>query len=147
MAFPTIFGLARAFTSAQTEAVALKAQVTTDRDAMAAGNVSADLVLALFDRLVEAKAVFDAVAATSGIVQYAKDQFDNPTLDIVAEFTAMSAAVDAAGTAIFNDFPKDGNNWLLAEKLTASGRTQRSFTSVETAAMRTALDTLIATIG
>jgi hypothetical protein len=96
---------------------------------------------------VAAKAKFAASASVTGLGQYAKDQFGNQALDIVAEFNAMTSAVDACGTWINSNVPKDGSGYLLKDKLTVSGVDVRTFTSAATAGLRTQIDSLLATIG
>jgi len=148
MAFPsTADPLSRALLDVQNTARQLKTYAQSVKDATAAGTVSANLVIEFYLALVAAKAKFSAAASVSGLGQYAKDQFANQALDIVAEFTAMSNAVDACGTWINGNVPKDGSGYLLKDKLTASGVDVRTFSSAATAGLRTQIDLLLATIG
>jgi hypothetical protein len=147
MAFPsTADPLSRALLDVQTEARSLKQYVTDVRAQCAAGPVSANLIVELYLRLVQANTRFTAAAAVTGLGQYAKDQFSNQALDVVAEFTAMSTAVVACGTWIINNMPKDAGGYLLKDQLTPAGVSVRSFTSAETAGLRTQLDALLATV-
>lgn len=148
MAFPsTADPLSRALLDVQNTARQLKTYAQSVKDATAAGPVSANLVIEFYLTLVAAKAKFAAAAAVTGLAQYAKDQFNNQALDIVAEFNAMVAAVNSCGTWINSNVPKDGSGYLLKDKLTASGVDVRTFSSAATAGLRTQIDSLLATIG
>jgi hypothetical protein len=147
MPFPsTADPLARALLAAQDASRNLKRQAQDLKAASLAGPVSGNAIVEFYTRLVAAKATFDAVAATPGIAAYARDQFDDPALDIVAEFSAMSTQVTACGTWVTNNFPKDGAGYLLKDKLTAAGVDVRTFSTASLAAFRTELDSLVATI-
>lgn len=147
MAFPgTVDPLARALLTAQDTARTVKTQASSASAAMAAGDVSGNVIIEIYVALVAAKTKFDAVAAVSGIGRYAKDQFADQGFDVVAAFTAMTDAITDCGTWINTNFPKDGNGYLLKDKLTASGVDVRAFTTAQTAGLRTVLNALIATI-
>ena len=147
MAFPSaVDSLSRALTDVQNTARSLKSYALSVKAATLAGPVSANLIIELFLRLVEAKAKFAATAAVPGIGQYAKDQFGNQGLNIATEFTAMTGAVDSIGSWIMTNMPKDGDGYLLKDKLTASGVDVRTFSTAATAGLRTQLDSLLATI-
>lgn len=146
MAFKTAEHLARAFVDATTRAAALKTYVQSVRNASAAGPISGNVIVELYLRLVADKARFDAIAATPGIGQYAKDQYNDDTYDVAAEFTAMVNAITAVGTWINTNFPKDAGGYILKDQLTASGVDVRTFSTASLATFRTQLDSLIATI-
>lgn len=147
MAFPSLADpLARALINVQNTARQLKTYAQSLKDTSAAGPISANSIVDFYLALVAAKTVFTATAAVPGIAQYAKDQFGNQSLDVAAEFTAMSNAVNSCGTWINNNLPKDGSGYLLKDKLTVSGVDVRTFSAATTAGLRTQLDSLIATI-
>lgn len=150
MAFPTSNPLAAALISAQGTAATLKYLAQSTATACAAGPVSANLLLQMMDTLVRSKAIFNTVAATPGILQYAKDQYNNQSLSISTQFTNMISAIDAAATQIAGDIPKGTagqGGWMLTQKFAADGSVSvRAFSSVETAAIVTALNALVATI-
>lgn len=146
MAFPTTSEpLSRALLSVQDAARTLKSHVQSVKDASAAGPISGNVLVELYLRLVAAKASFDAAAAVPGIAAYARDQFGDEGLDVVAEFTAMSSAITACGTWIATNFPASGG-YILKDQLTASGVSVRSFSTAQTAGLRTQLDALLGTI-
>ena len=144
MAYPTGV-LSRTLDDIDRRAAAIKSYCTQVRAAMAVGDVSASVPIDLYIRLRADRAALAAAAAVPGIVQYARDQKNNQGLDVVAEFSAMTAAIDAVTTQITTVFPVSGG-FLLREQWSASGTTERAFSSAATANLRTLLDTLIATI-
>jgi hypothetical protein len=137
--------LARALTSAQDTARGLKQQAQDVRAACAAGPVSAVVLLELYQRLTDAKARFQATQQVPGILQYARDEFANPALDVLAEFTAMTTATMNAAAWVTANFPASGG-FILAAQLTATGVSYRQFTSLQTAGLLPVLDALTATI-
>lgn len=137
---------ARGLSNAQATAKNLKTHATNLRAQMAAGNIEADQIVDLYRYLIQTKDRLNAVAAIPGIAQYAKDQFNNQSLDIVAEFNAMVTEIQDTIDLIVSIFPKDGNGYLLKDKLIATGIDNRDFTPAQTATLRTQLDALIATI-
>jgi hypothetical protein len=150
MAFPaTVDPLGRALLDVQTTARQLKTAAQGLKDASLAGNVSANAIISFYERLVAAKAKFTAGAAVPGIVQYARDQFDDQNLNVGAEFTAMNNAVESCRVWIAANLPTStapAAGYILKDQLTASGVTVRQFTTAQLAAFRTELDALVATI-
>jgi len=147
MAFPATPTAASALQRAIIVAGQLKSRAAAVNSQMAAGDTSADVATAIRDDLLNADAVFAEVASIAGIVQYARDQFDDQLYDIVADFTRMRAASAAAITGIESAFPKSGG-YLLKESFvpSTSGTAVRSFTPAQTEGVRTTLDAVIASI-
>lgn len=110
------------------------------------GTVTSSQILGVYSNLSSMKAQFTAAAGVSGLAQYAKDQKNSQSLDVVAEFTAMIAAIDTCRSWISTNFPKDGNGFLLSQTLGASGPVDRTFTSAQTVTLKTALTALAETI-
>lgn len=77
-------------------AVNLKANLQTANATMAAGVVGVPYLRALYERLADTNAQFDALKTTPGLAAYAQAQEDDPAYDVVAEFTAMQTAIVAA---------------------------------------------------
>lgn len=119
----------------------------------AAGTADMELIRRFFDELVDANNLFIAVAAVPGIVQYAKDQKEDPSLNPVTEFNAMAAEVVTTLDWIRTNAPSDnfgGSSYYLTFDLPTGNTTRSSvltFTAAQTTALRTQLDALIATIG
>ena len=112
-----------------------------------AGAIPSTRILNLFINLQQERIALVAAAATPGIVQFARDQKNNQTLDVVVEFTAMLVALDAVIAWISTNFPKDAGGFLLARSFSGTTIVDRMFPSAQTAGLRAQLDTLIATIG
>jgi len=148
MAFPA---------SSQTQADALeqslrfarsvKNELTNRSAVMAAGNVTSTYVLDTLAYLVSALNIFNAAKTVPGIGQYAKDQFDDAGLDIVAEANTMIAAIESARDAIISAIPNDGTYMLMRQKPDVNGAiVDRTFTPAQSAGLQTALNAVIATI-
>lgn len=93
--------------------------------------------------------VLNDAAAIPGVEQYARDQFDNPSFDIAAEFTAMVNAITTLRDWIFANFPKDTGSgaWLAQSFNNAGVATELPFTTADLVDYRTNADAVIATIG
>lgn len=152
MAFPSNtgtkdFDLQRAWDHARSWAGIIKREASNARAMSAAGTLASVHVLAIASALGDAKIEFARVSSVPGLAAYAQAQVSDPALNIVAEFSNMTAAIDATIGWIVTNFPKDAGGFLLAQTILASGRTQdRVFTAAATETFRTQLDALIATI-
>lgn len=90
-------------------------------------------------------AALNQYAAVGGIAAYAQQQANNPSLNIVTEFTNMVTDIQAVVNWITGNFPKDGSSNLLYAKFNGDGSlAYTSFpNSVLTAAFIPLLQTLI----
>ena len=100
-------------------------------------------VLGYLDFLTDRDSQLGEVAATPGIQQYARDQFDNQAFDIVTEFTTMRAAVIATRDWLVTNIPTGANQVVT---IAGGVAVYRVFTDVETAGLRTEIDALLLTI-
>jgi hypothetical protein len=152
MAFPSSSGtvqqsLSEAWHLAREYAGTIKQQATNIRNVAVSGNIASGTILQFSRQLANVKAEFQRIAAIPGIGAYAQAQVDNENLDISAEFTAMVNAITSTIAWVTANFPKDGNGWLLAQSISAEGRTvDRTFAPAATVNLVAALDSLIATI-
>lgn len=145
MAYPTGL-LSLTLENIDRQLIALKLYAQQHRNAAAAGNVESSRVLGLHKNLRRERAALSAAASTPGLAQFARDQKSNQSLDVVAEFNAVMAAIDGTISWVETNFPKDAGGFLLAQTITAGEVTDRMFTPAQTAGLRTQLDTLISTI-
>ncbi len=146
MAFRTD-GLSKAYQRAQTEAIRVKAFATQARNALLAGTVSANAIIQIMSNLKSTVEVWDSVSSVPGIAQYARDQEDDQTYDVVAEFTAMRAEAVASRDWIITNFPTSAGGFIEKDTLEADGAiTVRQFTTAQTTGLQTALADLIAAI-
>lgn len=152
MAYPTSRlrkVLARAFTNADSTAIRLRSQAGGWDAQMAAGPVSASLILDdILADMRSSRATLIASRDTSGILGYAQEQFDDLTIDLPTEFAALIAAIDAVITWIVDNFPTSNpGNFLQRYQIAADGTlTDRSFSTAQTAGLRTELQALFAAI-
>ena len=92
-------------------------------------DTNADLVLSIYFDISRGRAELASIAAISGIAQYAKDQENDQTYDVVAEFTALLANLDAITSAVSDGYPRDNNGYLLDRKVVGDTIEFRTFTS------------------
>lgn len=115
--------------------------------ATATGTTSAAAILTYLQELNTLRGQIAALAATPGIVEYARTEYNDPGLDVIAEYTATLAQIDDTRAWIVTNFPKDAQGNLLDEKFDANGqRVPNTFSAAQLATFRTQLDALIATI-
>lgn len=132
------------FTEAMRLLRSIRAFAIRRRDEMAAGNVPSITIFDVFIHGKQVRAELVAKAAIPGIGEHAKEQFNDPSLDIGAEFNAIIAAIDDLTNSIQSLFPKDASDtYLLAQSWGANGPVDRQFTSAQTATLRTKLQALI----
>jgi hypothetical protein len=146
MAYPTGM-LSFVLEGIDSRALKIKSYCQNLRNASAAGPIQSGQILSVFQALRQDRAALVTASSTPGLAQYAKDQKNNQTLDVVAEFNGMIAAIDQVVSWITTNFPKDAATQCLLERtLGSEGPIEVTFTSAQTAGMRTQLDSLIATI-
>ena len=149
MAFPsgkTKDTLSKAFNATQNVARNLKQDAIDIRDISLAGDISRKLIMEFPTKIADALDIWTAASAKTGIAQYAKDQLEDQTLTIGADFVAMVAAATSARDWIIANFPNTGG-LLLERSFDANGRmVLATLSTAITAGLRTELDALIATI-
>lgn len=146
MAFKTA-GLGKAYQQAQNESIRVKVFATQARNALIAGNVSANAVLQIMSNMKSSIELWDSVSSLPGIAQFAKDQQDDPDYDVVAEFLAMKNEAVATRDWVITNFPKSAGDFIEKDTLEADGAiTVRFFTPAQTTGLQTALSDLVAAI-
>ena len=114
---------------------------------LAAGPVDTNYVVKFMG---ECRTLIAAIAQwklVSGIDAAATAQWPGYAGNLTTDLTAVSNAAQAMIDWIVTNFPKDGNNFMLGFQLAADGTlTPRSFTSGQTAGLRTAITNFLATI-
>lgn len=115
------------------------------RDRSAAGDIPAREITKYMDEVTRRNGEFDVLKTTAGLAQYARDQFDDPAYDIVAEFNTMQTQMTATAGWISTNIPQSGG-FLAIEQVVGNALVDRMLTSVQTAGLRTELDALLATI-
>jgi hypothetical protein len=153
MAFPASNGAAFPFTldvawkGARDAAYQLQQQCTAMNAQIAAGNVSAQNILAAMSFFVTINTQLTQYAAVPGLAAYAQAQVNSASLDVAGAFTAMQSALVAVGTWITSNFPVDSSGFLQAQKFASGLPVWQTFTTAQLAGLVTALNALSATIG
>ena len=112
-----------------------------------AGPVDGAAIINYLRDLIVAKQRMNDRASTPGLAAYAQTQYNDPTLNITTEYTAMVNALTATINWIRTNFPKEGSGYLLYEQIDVDGVVSyRQFTTVQLATFRTQLSALLATI-
>lgn len=133
------------YAAIRSRATQLKKFATDSKALMLAGPVSASAIRQLLDLFIQGKAELQTASGVSGIVEYAKAQEGDAAYDVAAEFTAMLSACTGVIDWIVANVPTN-SGYVLTEQWSASGVTLRTFSTSQTAGLRTTLDTFIATV-
>ena len=151
MAFPAnTLTTELAFDVIRSNAIRVQNLAQALRDESAAGPTENIRYVGLQATISSAVANMDAVSGTPGLEQYIRDQINDQTVDLVAEFTAMRSAMLTLRTWIFNNIPNDGTPGeynLLVYDVDGQEPTALVVTSAQTATFRTQADAMLATIG
>jgi len=136
-----------AYTSIRGQLLRLKQYLNAQSSQMGATGYNSDRLMDLVQTLAETTAAMTTAAATPGIVQYARDQEDDQSYNVAAEFTSLQALIDAAIVTITNAIPKSNpGDYLALYTLSGTNQVARTFTVGQMAAIKTELDGIIASI-
>lgn len=123
------------------------ATTTIKNDSIAAPVPRKRLVhyMARLDRAVD---LIDAHSSTPGLIGYARGQYDDASLDIVAEFVTFRSACVQLQNWVFDAFPKDATSgaWLVSAYANDGTETVLDFTTIQLATFVGHCDTLLATM-
>ena len=96
-------------------------------------------------RLSRAVTRINELGNVPGLAQYAKDQYNNPTLEIVTEFQTFRAACVQLRDWVYNNFPKHTSGaWLVSEFANDGTETMMTFTAAQLGQFVSHCDTLLA---
>jgi hypothetical protein len=84
------------------------------------------------------------VAALPGLAAYAKTEYADANLDIVAELNAVITACDNCVSWVGTNFPKDANGYLLIHKIANGDIEVRTFAPAALSGFATQLGALLA---
>ena len=111
---------------------------------MQQATVSADVVLSVIQHTQAVLSRYQVWTAAPGIADIAKEQEADPAYDVAAEYITFRNAMRALRDNLIALFPKDGNDYLLYQKLNADGSFDtRTFTAAQLAPAITLLDAVI----
>ena len=134
------------YRNAKNHAVSIK-NYCESRSTQFQSDTNSDVVLATFHDLRRWNDELNAIKAIAGIAQYAKDQEDDQTYNVVAEFNALQAAVVAVMDNIQSTFPVDVDGYLLEKQWNAQGTYDfRQFTGAQLSTLRGLLDAVVAQV-
>lgn len=149
MAFPASqIMLKNALDSVAINATRIKGEVDSMNARSAAGDVPREDFWNLQQRLQHTIDVWDVNAQVPGLVQYAKDQYNDPALDIVAEYNAMRAAAITLRDWIFGAIPTAAQDGAARLRIidTQGNETPIMVTTAQSANFRTEAAAFSATI-
>ena len=148
MAFPASSqALSNVYAQIKGRALDVRLQSISLRAASLAGPVSAERIVGYSASLNRSRQELATLAGTPGLAAYAQEQEANPSLDIVAEYNAMLAQINATTQWISSNFPEDASGYKLAFQIDSQGALVfRQFDTASLASFRTVLDALIGTI-
>lgn len=92
-----------------------------ERITQLSGDIDADIIWSWYTDLYTARQQLLEIAAIPGIVAFAIEQEDDPTIDLPAAFNAMLSAIEAAATWIYQALPRDGAGYVLIHTTTTTG--------------------------
>lgn len=147
MALPSRQPLSEVLSEARRTWANTRSACVTARQQSAAGPVQAHRVVALYDQLRRDAVHFRRIAATPGLADYARAQYADEGVDVAADFAAMANAIDTTVSWISAALPRDADGYPALHQINEDGSiVQRTFSSAQTAGLRTRLDAIIATI-
>ena len=140
--------VADAYAALKRQALASKIYLNQQSSAMnTQATTSAYIPKAVIQHLVQVIALMDGWSATPGIATYAQAQENDPTYDVVTEYTAMRTAMVSARDQLVTMFPKDAQGHLLYETFDAGDNVVGvTFTQAQLAPVVTLLNNVAATI-
>ena len=136
--------LASALETIQAKAKTVRDTATTVKAQIDAGPIASDIIINLMRHMRTAHDVMSAAKVMPGLNEYAKNEFNDPLINYVAEIDAALSAMLACYAWVNTNFPKDAGGYLLKDKIVNGVIENRIFTQAQTAGLSTALGTLIA---
>lgn len=146
MALLTRLNLAQALELAATTSIRARQATQTNRDLANAGPVPRRRLIQFMGNLSKAAEALTSVAATPGILEYAKNQYANQAYDIVAESTAAASALSSLHSWISTNFPKTGQAWLVNTYNADGDETPLTFTQAQLVPFVAECDAVLAVI-
>ena len=114
---------------------------------VASASITRRAVLDYANSLADSLAVLDSYVATPGLLAYARNELNDATIDLAAEFTTMRTQLVATQDWIVANFPKDASNNLSVYAFDANKRfADVNLTAGQLSAFKTQLNLLIGTI-
>ena len=132
----------KGYDKAKLEALSIKGYAQDVQNLLLA-NIDSSVIINIVSVLSQKKAKLETYKNITGILQYSKDQEEDQTYDIAAEYTALVARIDDVINWVKASYPADTNGYLLVRKWTLDGTSTREFTPAQTASLSPVLQLLI----
>lgn len=114
---------------------------------VAASSITRRAVLDYANSLADSLATLDAYVTTPGLLAYARNELNDATVDLAAEFTAMRTQLVATQDWMVANFPKDASNNLAVYSFDVNKRfADINLTAGQLTAFKSQLNLLIGTI-
>lgn len=136
---------ADAYNSVKGAAAQLKINMQSQVAYMAANGADFGYLQGVYRTLERANNQFNALKATPGLAQFAKDQEDDQAYDVAAEFTAMQTAITSAMAWMVANVPTSATLKTI-DQWGDESPILDTFTPAQTAGLRTELQAVIGTI-
>ena len=104
------------------------------------------LVISYMSNLTRQIDVINSLRTTPGLQQYARDQWDDQTLDVPTEFTAVLSAMTQLRDWIFANFPKGGGAWQVYDYDNAGVPVVLTFTPAQLSDLDGRITTFLGTV-
>lgn len=126
-----------------------KAQASNALQTMQSQSISTTFVFRFLDQMGNILSAFTTFAATSGLNAYASANLPGYTGTLTTDINNVISAGNACINWVYTNFPRDNTStWILCYQLNSDGsRSDRTFTSNQTAGLQSLLQTFIASIG
>lgn len=136
------------FNRASSIASNVKERAARARDELAGGDVDANRIISFAREMAGARQELNQLSSVSGLEQYVRDQMNDQTIDLTAEFLALEGAMEAFVEGVKSSIPVDGGSGfaLLAQIGGGTGQivfVWRTFTPAQTAGLQTLLQNIV----
>ena len=121
----------------------LRDNVTVWKQRVDAGTTG-DIIINAALGIKQMRDVLASVATVQGLDAAAKEEYDDPNLDFVAEINAVVTACDNCLSWVATNYPKDGSGYLLDRKIVNGAIENRAFTGAGLSGLSTQLAALLA---
>ena len=137
--------LAEAFLDARREVVGIRIQVSNLRNASAVGNTNAGRFTKLAMQLAQSKVFLATIESVGGIAQYARDQLNDPSYNVVARFNDVQSELTVLIDWVMANYPLSAGGFQETFSFNVDGTSsERQFSAGQTTGFVTAADSFVA---
>lgn len=135
---------AKAYESLIRQALDTRAYLQGAKTALQAATVNSTVPIAIIQHFWAVIPAMTTWAQTPGVATYAKDQKEDPTFDVAAQWITLRDAMISCRDNLIALFPTNANGFALYQTLTSTGFTYRDFTAAQCAPALPLIDAVIA---